>query len=130
MKKMIIGVMFSFLATSSVFASDLKILKCDTVVVAVKNPNQSDQEVIQLSPLKLKNVTVLDAGNQFQLLTPNGKMTSPMLRTVREGIQSALGVSQDGHKAMFIKRDGEYQVTSDGVQYLLMKNCVDATSLI
>lgn len=130
MKKVIAAVAIALSVCASAQAQNLDIKKCDSVVVAVKHPDTPSQEIIQLSPVKKKSVMILDSGEQFQVVYEGGRIASPVLTEVAPGIKSNLGKLPNGEQAMFIKRDGDYQVTGDGVRYLLFKDCVDATSLI
>lgn len=105
--------------SSSAYAGVSK--TCDVTYVAQYKDGQSEITI----PTRKQSVTVNDNGRQFDVVFGKGKddkLTSPQLSPVAKGVLA--GNHQDSSGMLrFIKREGMYQITDDGIEFMVMHNC-------
>lgn len=128
-KKIMIAA-FLLSATMSAQAKELKILKCDSAVFEKSSQDPMGNNPQLVSPVSRKDTTILDTGDQFQVVSGQLKITSPVLVEVKEGILAGEKVIRDIN-IIFVKRKDTYQMTGAVPgRWVVFGNCVDATKLL
>lgn len=113
-------IMVALLAlSSSAYATVSKI--CDVTYIAQYKDEQSEITI----PTRKQSITVNDNGRQFDVIFGKGeddKMTSPRLSPVEKGVLAGNHADVSG-VLRFIKREDTYQITDDGIEFMVMHNC-------
>ncbi|UGC97762.1 hypothetical protein PQD17_gp49 [Pantoea phage PdC23] len=114
MKKLLIAAMLMMPVAAM---AENKVLICDATLVA----GLGEQPTANLGSIP-QGAVIADNGSQFQVVQGDTVLTSPVMSLARKGIEK--GISRDG--AVFIKRNGTYQISADGSQWLYYDNCKPA----